>query len=116
MSERHNRLAATLGRLISKVYRGKFEERRLGFEVPTDSNLRVFRKGLSRKRADAVVVSALEAIVIEVSVTNSPFLAQKKITQAAGYVASLGAATGVPASGWPLAVLWRKIGSNSWIV
>ena len=116
VSERHDRLATTLGHRMLKVYRGKHEDRRLGFEVPADSNLRLFRKGQSRKRADAVVVSPLEAIVIEVSVTNSPFLAQKKLAQAAGYVASLGAATGIPASGWPLSVLWRKIGSNSWIV
>ena len=71
VTERHDRLASKLGDLISIVRRGNTEERRLGFEVPSDSDLRVFRKGSSKKRAVAVVVSALEAVIIEVSVTNS---------------------------------------------
>ena len=108
--KRHAALAKHVGITAAEGRIGKGEVPKVQLEVPKDSDLHVGVQGKDQARADAVTLLPLEAVVSEVSVTLSPIIARQKVGQLRGYITALSAASGIPKTGWPVHVLWRKVG------
>ena len=112
---RHAELARKVALAVAEGRTEKGGTPRFQLEVPMDTDLRRSVQGKEKARADAVTMFPLEAVVSEVSVSLNPVIATGKGRQLQKYVEALSTAAGIPKTGWPVPVLWRRVGLGALI-